>query len=209
MKGLICVDPRKRLTVGQAKQHPWLGRHTRELEEVYERAVEDWVKREKVEGGKNVILEYFNLSQSFHLPSTGDSYPTPSVSSPCPNLNMDPYPMGAFSFGAGSSLPSYLGEEREEGEEGDDNSMASVPDLVPDQFTPESSRGCRKEDEPWRASGLYTAEEDELHNAAAGDGRLRSAMELARDVEARRSEKRVCENQRVGAGDKSRFFVGR
>lgn len=203
MRGLICVDPRKRLTVGQAKQHRWLSRHTGELEEVYERAVEDWVKREKVEGGKNVALEYFNLSQSLHSPPTGDFYPNFSS----PSIDLDPYPMGAFSFEAGSSLPSYLGEERER-EEGESSSMAGVPDLMFDQFTPDSPRGFREEDGPWRASGLYTAEEAELHHAAAADGRLRSAMELAREVEARRAERRTNGNRRVGAGESSRFFVG-
>lgn len=201
VRGLVCVDPRKRLTVGQAKRHRWLSRHTGELEEVYERAVEDWVKREKVEGKKNVALEYFNLSQSLHSPPTGDFYPAFSS----PSINLDPYPMGTFSFEAGSSLPSYLGKERER-EEGDGSSMAGVPELMFDQLTPNSPRGCREDDGPWHASGLYTAEEAELHHAAAADGRLRSAMELAREVEARRGERRADGNR---GGECSRFFVRR
>lgn len=217
VRGLVCVDPRKRLTVGQAKRHRWLSRHTRELEEVYERAVEDWIKTEKVEGGKNVTLEHFNLSQSLRSPPRENFYPTSSITSSNPNLNFDPYPMGAFSFEPGSSLPSHLEEKQEQGEEGEDGSMSGVPDLISDQFTPESPQGGCVEDETWRASGLYTAEEDELHDAAAGDGRLRSAMELAREVDARRSKRRKAERggegadggQKVETGIRSKFFMGR
>lgn len=214
VRGLVCVDPRNRLTVGQAKRHRWLSRHTRELEEVYERAVEDWVKTEKVEDGKNVTLEHFNLSQSLRSPPRGNFYPASSITSSPPNLNFDPYPMGAFSFEPGSSLPSYLEEKQEQGEEGEDGSMPGVPDLISDQFTPEPPQGGCVDDGAWRASGLYTAEEDELYDAAAGDGRLRSAMELAREVDARRSKRRGAErgvdgDQKVETGIRSKFFMGR
>lgn len=215
VRGLVCVDPRKRLTVGQAKRHRWLSRHTRELEEVYERAVEGWVKTEKVEGEKNITLEHFNLSQNLRSPPRG-SHPASSIASSNANLNFDPYPMGAFSFEPGSSLPSCLGEGRRSGEEGKGNSSPAITDLTSDQFTSQSSQEGRAENGPWRTSELYTAEEDELHDAAAGDGRLRSAMELAREVDARRSERRGAErggegmggDKRVGAGNRSKFFMG-
>lgn len=215
VRGLVCVDPRKRLTVGQAKRHRWLSRHTRELEEVYERAVEDWVKTEKVEGGKNVTLEHFNLSQRLRSPPRENFYPaSSSITSSPPNLNFDPYPMGAFSFEPGSSLPSYLEEKQEQGEEGEDGSMPGVPSLISDQFTPEPPQGGCVDDGAWRASGLYTAEEDELYDAAAGDGRLRSAMELAREVDARRSKMRGAErgvggDQKAERGIRSKFFMER
>lgn len=217
VRGLVCVDPRKRLTVGQAKRHRWLSRHTKELEEVYERAVEGWIKTEKVAGGKNVTLEHFNLSQNFRSPPRVDSYPTSSITSSNTNLNSDPYPMGAFSFEPGSSLPSYLEVKQGQGEEGKGRSPPGITDLTSYRFTPQSSQGGRAENGPRRTSELYTAEEDELHNAVVGDGRLRSAMELAREVDARRSERRgagrggegVDGDKMVGAGTRSKFFMGR
>lgn len=221
IRSLICVDPRKRLTAKQAKKHKWLNRHTKELEEVYSRAVEDWTKNSASVQEKDVTLEHFNLSQSQH-----------DVSSPFFNVNPSPdrYQMGDFRFEPGSSLPSHL----EEGET-EDSSIPDVPDLLFDQFTPESPRDRRLgtadgEDESWHMSGLYTAEEDALHDAAAGDGRLINAMELSRQVEARREIRRegmregpeelaMGENGRGGrldglrvraeVGERSRFFVGR
>lgn len=216
VRGLVCVDPRKRLTVGQAKRHRWLSRHTRELEEVYERAVEGWVKTDKVEGGEDVTLEYFNLSQNLHSPPRGDFYPASSITSSNTNLNFDLYPMGAFSFEPGSSLPSYLEEKQGQGEKSKGSSTAGITNLTSGQFTLQSSQEGRAEDGVCRTDELYTAEEDELHDAAAGDGRLRSAMELAREVDARRSERRGAErggegmdcDKRVGVGNRSKFFIG-
>lgn len=219
VRGLVCVDPRKRLTVGQAKRHRWLSRHTRELEEVYGRAVEDWVKREKVDEGKNVALEHFSLSQSPHSLPAENIYSVSSSSahSSSPSINTNPYPMGMFSFEPGSSLPSHLGEEREQQEGGENSNMSGVPSLLFDQLT---SEPLREEGGSWCTSELYAAEEDELHNAAAGDGRLRSAIELAREVEARKSNIGVArvdgegerwgdDKKRVRMGDKSKFFAER
>lgn len=99
--------------------------------------------------------------------------------------------MGGFWFGAGESL--------------EDVEMVDVPELVVDVGTPESVRGGTGEGEGWRG-GLYTVEEDELYDAAAGDGRLRSARELARDVEARREARRGGRVEE--SGGRSRFFMG-
>lgn len=207
IKSLVCVDPRKRMTAEQAKKHKWLSRHTKELEEVYTRAVEDWGKRRTPED-KNVTFEHFNISQSQHGPTTEDTS--------CNDTDYEVEQIGNFDFEPGSSVPRLAITM-----EGEDSSMLDIPELF-DQFTPESPSDyyCRvgtvdetieNEGNAWHMNGLYTVEEDELHDAAAGDGRLRSAMELAREVEERRQVriqqlKDRDSSKRGGMEERSRFF---
>ncbi|KAI5854636.1 kinase-like domain-containing protein, partial [Tricharina praecox] len=37
IRGLLCIDPRERMTVREAMEHPWLNRHGRELRALYQR----------------------------------------------------------------------------------------------------------------------------------------------------------------------------
>ncbi|KAH0610025.1 uncharacterized protein H6S33_012571 [Morchella sextelata] len=204
IRSLICVDPRKRMTLEQAKKHNWLGRHAKELEEVYSRAVGDWYRRRSIPAEEEITvpLQNFNPAQSHARAARGNSSFTPSH----------------FGFEPGSSLARLERAGVGSGEVAiEEEEMSDVPELLFDQFTPGSphhlSPGFESTDETqdgeedeWRDNALYTAEEDELHDAAAGDGRLRSAMELSREVEARR-EQRMRELREGGEETiRSRFF---
>jgi serine/threonine protein kinase len=45
IKKLLCVNPWRRMTAAQAMQHPWLSRFADDLDDLYERATENWKGR--------------------------------------------------------------------------------------------------------------------------------------------------------------------
>lgn len=196
------------MTLEKAKRHAWLGRHVVELEEVYGRAVGGWYQRRR---STRPVEEEESTRVPVQRVARGESSFTPSV------FGFEPGSSLARLERAGGVAVEEEGEEEEEEEE-----MSDVPELLfagspgqqqLNQGSESVADDTQDEEEEWRGGALYTAEEDELHDAAAGDGRLRSAMELAREVEARRVERVMGRELRQGGEDcgegggvRSRFF---
>lgn len=46
VRKLVCMNPWSRMSADEAIQHPWLHRHIDELEDIYQRAIQDWTNKE-------------------------------------------------------------------------------------------------------------------------------------------------------------------
>lgn len=176
VRRLICIDPMKRMNVGQAKRHPWLGQYERELEDLYMRATQGWVKRcykvemEEFEEADESSVDSMGLSTA--LPDHMQEYNRSSYSFVLTSSSM--IKQRASSPGVAMSEPSqenwrYSPYRQESLNE----SLLPGLNIVVDK--PSSSK-----------ASFYTRVEQDLHDQVVGDGKLRSAGEVLRQVQAKR-----------------------
>ncbi|TGZ85490.1 kinase-like protein [Ascodesmis nigricans] len=57
LNSLLQVDERRRMSAEQAMEHPWLRRHKKELQELWQRAVSGWVRRKQDGKDEDIWVE--------------------------------------------------------------------------------------------------------------------------------------------------------